>query len=234
MFQKNLKLYLNQLEALLQQVVEHQRVNNIHDLRIVSRKLSAILWMIEQSTDLHFSKMKKKLHELTHVLGKRRQLDVLIKNAIQNHLDTSPLMKALIEKKKNISKQLSKVLNEKNQICLTKKMNGFLKKIKDVDERKLQTPLNHALDSWAGHYPIKPKELHHFRIKVKRLRYAMEALGCESVELKKIQQHLGRMNDLKVLASYFPLKKIKRKYLSKLNSSRRITKTFLDQATGLI
>lgn len=178
---KSLQLYkvehLKLFEVLLDNAAKNPSTKNIHDIRITMRRLSVVL-------------NSRNLKKLAKVLGKKRDLDVAIKNARLYGLSTRKLEKARKKAKKN-SKQELKNFNPKS-LKRTPQKNILM------DYKKMMRKLTRELFGLKT-IDMTKKQIHHLRINLKQARYGLEAIGHSQIHLQKMQDLLGGIHDLENL-----------------------------------
>lgn len=203
-FHNQIKL-LNQTE---QSAAEKLSQSKVHDLRVTTRRVRAVLWLLKHSsTELHFKSLEHALRKLGKSLGNFREISIAINDAKIFSLNSDPL--TLL--RKNSKKRIRPLLKQKKR----KKMFDRLKKI----ERKLATfkSLNmkrawedlqaeilacKKLQMRSKQYQRYQSQLHFLRITTKKTRYALEATGQAVKELERLQDLLGKAHDLYVLQKY--------------------------------
>lgn len=186
-FDKNADQFLK----LRKQVHRHPDEENVHDLRIASRRLLTLINIF------NLDPFSQPLKKAAKKLGKLRDLDVAIIHAKTYGLDTEDLKDERKKQRKKVRKFLTnghKKLIEKiihhSQLTLTNKDDHDLEKtIGDFKEQMKQ---------WE-HVHLGRENFHEFRISLKKARYLLEAQGKDVKELKKLQDLLGEIHDLEVL-----------------------------------
>lgn len=157
----------------------------IHQLRVSVRKLQSTLG----------GNFLKKLNKR---LGKIRDLDVLIRNAKSYHLKVNGPKK----QRKKLRKEIKERLRSKKFQNLHQELEK--KAEKSLDQPQLTSRAHEMIDELkTWNRPLKEEELHSFRKTIKRIHYLLEATGQNTDILKDLQDHLGRIHDLDVLARYY-------------------------------
>lgn len=164
---------------LLKQAKKKPRPETIHKIRTTIRRLNILM-------------AKKEIKKLMQALGRERDLHVAQELARSFGLST-----------KNIK--------HKNKI----QRDSALKEIKTFDLKVLELKddpqmltrfkramgkLNLKLEKFSR-YSLDKKEMHQFRILLKKIRYGLEAVGQSSPRLEEMQEHLGKIHDIDVLQS---------------------------------
>lgn len=173
------------------------RAQSTHRLRIATRRLRVALWLLKDDFN-GLKKHSKRLKKIGHRLGAARELDVAIKDSTAYGIDEKKLRK----KRKKARRRVEKGLR-------SKKTRNLMKGLLRIEDRILASQdlhLEDALDalylklSPQLHHPLESKEdFHQFRIALKKLRYAFEALGQPVEPMKVVQDMLGQAHDLEVL-----------------------------------
>lgn len=195
--------HLKLFEVLLENAAKDPTTKNIHDIRVTMRRLSVVL-------------NSRNLKKLAKVLGKKRDLDVAIKNARVYGLGTKKLEKAQNKAKKKSKHELKnfnptslKRTPHKNILMgfkmMMRKLTGELDELETMDMTK--------------------KQLHHLRINLKQVRYGLEAIGQSQVKLQKMQDLLGNIHDLenlqKLKGKKTKIKKDEDTFIQKVKASYR-------------
>lgn len=172
----------------------------LHKLRVLTRRLRSALWLIEQGSvkDLSFAKVSKQLRKLGRMLGARRQIDVLKKDADAFRLHA----RGIKSKRRAAEQDLGDFLRPKAQAKLCKKLRAVLATLEKKPTIDLALPrqkLKTRLTPWLKHPPRTQARLHRLRIQMKKTRYALEALGRPVSPIIELQDSLGRVHDLQVL-----------------------------------
>lgn len=186
-FDKNADHFLK----LRKQVHRHPDEENVHDLRIATRRLLTLIKIF------NLDPFSEPLKKAAKKLGKLRDLDVAIDHAKAYGLETEDLKeerRAHRKKIKNFFTKEHKKLIEKiihhSQITLTNK--------DDHDLEKTLDDFREQMNQW-GNVQLGRENFHEFRIALKKARYLLEAQGKNVKELKKLQDVLGDIHDLEVL-----------------------------------
>jgi CHAD domain-containing protein len=196
---KDLKRMRKKLSRLAPRVQKKWDPDELHDLRVLTRRLRAIVWLSRHSAKgPRLKELRQVLRDLGHALGEKRTLDVLEKDAEKYKVSGKPKPGDLKKAKKQIVAQLeSRQTNGLNHL-----LRAAEKKLSKLQSRDLQPALAELivrLEKLGEHKPKNPKEWHLLRIEVKKVRYAAELLGVKVGELKTIQDLLGRGHDLGLL-----------------------------------
>lgn len=183
---------------LAKKVHRQPEAERVHKLRVCTRRIRAVLWMLRQEPGgARWKKAARHFKQLGKDLGERRELDVMEISAEQFRLNPSPLRKRI--------KQAGKKIHRETRRSRRRRLMGHLKEMKRFLGREdglalepLLNPLAASLREWHGH-SISLQDFHEFRIAVKKVRYLLEALGQDAKPLKSLQEDLGQAHDLAVL-----------------------------------
>ena len=171
----------------------------VHDLRVVTRRLRASLVLLNDQPDqTHLLKLYRTLSKLGKALGAQRELDVALQDARHYSLDTSDLRKSHRKLRDKVRDKLNSK-RRKRIFRQLRKINTDLQSRKTIRlEKAFDRHLKEA-NRWK-HQELKDlKQLHELRIAIKKFRYALEALGRPVQPLRKLQNLLGRVHDLEIL-----------------------------------
>lgn len=180
---------VEELRAEISPNIKKLKRKEVHNIRISLHRIRSLL----ELTKIKSSPLEK----LDKDLGKVRDLDVAIKNAIHYGLPTKKLEKKRKEKAKDAIKFLH---NKKNKVLNSLDKAG-LRFEKKVDLKIAAGELQHKLHDFD--HPLQDDELHKVRIGLKKVRYLLESTGKSVVRLKKIQDQLGEVHDLQVLSEFY-------------------------------
>lgn len=249
-FQKLLQSELQELsQSLLNLSVKSSR-KEIHDLRVLTRRLRAVFAVMNSLEESEISWMfQKRLRKLTQVLGPVRSCDVCEKIVLERLPDTlADKAKAFefvpLYLNENRKKLRSKLLKELKNDGLYKLSHEKLQKKvfekSDLSnfgtalERKIKKSGMRLLKSWH-HFRQKTSlsRLHEVRIDLKKWRYLLEikkeCLGVDLQEMlpeiRSLQDYLGNIHDLEVLQQSLNHKQLMK--LSIKNKQKRDWESFL-------
>ncbi|HWU44825.1 MAG TPA: CHAD domain-containing protein [Bdellovibrio sp.] len=189
------------------QLTKHSKkisFKKVHELRILTRKFRAALWIAEKNRVKPPRKIKKQLRSMGRRLGQCRQIDVLIGDAETYHFSTRRLQK----QKQKVQKKLVHHLEKEKLKSLQKELLRICAKVKlSSSSSYLKRSIAHPLQKWPQNFPSDKAKLHALRIEAKKIIYRLSLLEVKPAPLKKLQKHLGRVHDLEVLAKHFSTKK---------------------------
>ena len=193
----------NKFEALQKK----QNQEDVHQLRVVVRRLLSALWVLKHSQKgLEPSGLSLKLKKLGKVLGRKRELDVALEEAKKYKLKTADI-KALRKKSKQ---ELALFLKEKKKKKILAALRLMIENIgvatakSSLNPSAVHSKLMNQLQFWTEHSPHTTAELHRCRIQLKKARYVLEWLNCPVAPLVKAQNSLGKIHDLDLLGKYAP------------------------------
>jgi CHAD domain-containing protein len=230
-FQKQLLQY----SLLLKKVNVHARGKDVHDLRSLSRRLRAEIWVLENTSKVKVPKViNTGLRRLTQELGVSRQYHVLYKDALLYKLPTKDIKTKRDNSKNDLQNILqTKWLSELSR-CLQKLQDQLLKKEVEPDPQKTKNLLKSQAVKLKSSQPLETAlEWHELRKGLRKLQYRMEVIALHSEPLKDLQRSLGKAHDLHVLSEYFPkevriqkdeglaLKRARKIYQAKIQSALR-------------
>jgi CHAD domain-containing protein len=195
----------------------------VHKLRVAVRRAQTTFWCLKHSTThLRFKKLSRHLHKLEQALGRVRELDVAIEDAKSYEIDSSSMKL----RRKLYQKKLRKLISKKKMETLLKELNAaervawskspiLLTGTRYVLGKLIEKKIKHPIHS--------QRKLHSLRIDLKKIRYALEALGKSIDPIKPLQTLLGDAHDLEVLQK-----------LSKKSSKAKIDQRVLNEKSMLL
>lgn len=192
--------------ALAEKVEHYGRADELHDLRVLTRRLRALVWVARHSeTFVQLKKMRRLLKELCRVFGERRAMDVLKRDALKYGLGS----RTGDRRKRRATSQVRYLLRprQRNEMaCQFKKAEEKLGSVSEGNRQRGLRELVFRLGRLSQFRPDCPEDWHRFRIRIKKIRYALEIYGVDVPGLKVLQDILGRAHDLHVLSEAFPLR----------------------------
>lgn len=194
-------------ERLAAEVSKSPTKNRVHELRIVTRRLRAILWLLRNDPSIESHRREERaLRKLGKVLGRQRELDVALRDAGVLKLDVSALKGRRAKARKAAQETFGSPATKR----LGRRLKEILKQLKSDPEvlhtEKSLEKLRRRLDRWQGTEPRR-EDLHELRIVAKKIRYILEALGRSTEPLRELQDHLGDVHDMEVLQEFLGEKK---------------------------
>jgi CHAD domain-containing protein len=173
-------------------------VKDRHDLRVLIRRMDATLKLMKDYIPkVHYQKVRKILNNVLDRVGEYRNIDVLHDDEKEFQLDLNLDFHKKVPLKKFISKKEFKTL-ENELIWIEKRMEEMT----EIPLKDRTLALKRKLNEWKRHKLFSNKDLHQFRIFMKRVRYSLEAFSLPVSRMKSLQDHLGRFHDLEVLQTY--------------------------------
>lgn len=219
-------VFLSQWEDLLRlrrAVMKTSSLDEIHDLRVASRRFRAALDLFYPFAPKGFTrKLKKSVRALTRVLGGLRNIDEAVlffqARTVTGPPSDSKLGRALAERRSRELKRIGKVLKEFNHHALDRAVRGIVSALNEdsISERhdaslrvhfsavskELYLPIRQLLAVTTA--PEHRSSRHALRIAIKKRRYFLELVGpildrdyAPALDgLKEYQSLLGKMNDI--------------------------------------
>lgn len=170
-------------------------VQNVHELRSVTRRLRVVLWMLEKQS------LAMPLKKLQNALGKVRAQDVLLHRAKELDFATNKVEK----KRRHRLQQLHPLLKKEERNKMLHPLYKLAHSLQEHPFLKLENRffiLKCRAISWV-HRTLNNDELHLFRISLKKFRYASEAFGKNTRILEQLVDMLGDAHDLEELRKNF-------------------------------
>jgi CHAD domain-containing protein len=207
--------------------VEYRRVlrtgsaNAIHDLRVATRRLQTLVDLAALSKpSKRAAKLRKRLKQLRHTLGERRDVDMILGKLRERAANTASarrrrILRGVIRQMSAEAKQITARMYRATRKTGIKKLRRLTDKalsgqrLKSPSRGVLDTAIRQAEQRWlAAINTAKVRKdaaaYHDVRIKTKTLRYMIESVsqfvdfpGAEAVTewLKTIQDELGEWHD---------------------------------------
>jgi CHAD domain-containing protein len=196
---------LRVLAASLRRAAKHPgKAELIHDLRVSIRRFTQVLRVFDGLFS-HSRKMRRRLRRVMNLCGEVRNCDIAVEvlaeaGAPVNHA----LEKRLNQRRARAGRELAKLLDQRYVRSQIRRWRGWLK-AQPGDERSVQALPRPAREFFtAGRAAAKAgagyRQMHKFRLLVKKFRYTLEILGGKSggppVDvLRGLQGRLGAIND---------------------------------------
>jgi CHAD domain-containing protein len=245
---RTLRGRLGAVIELLPLAADSPDLENVHQLRVWSRRASASLTLYKDMLPgRHFRWLKKRLRKIRRAANDARDCDVLI-HRLQSRPPTSGTERWLRMVQSERQKAQKKIEKVRERLCsdaiFSMRMEKALKVIHYPGRENGQGPprfddwarerLAPFLDAFFNTAPIDQSDesgLHQFRIRGKRLRYVMEALqGAFSEEfrtllypiIQELQDRLGEINDLAMARARLQEKFRKARQPNKADMWRRL------------
>lgn len=205
----------------------HPGPDEIHDLRVASRRLRAAIEQLEPFIGAEpVRRMKRPARRLTRILGDLRNLDEALLYFEQfDPLELQPLLAPLARQRGKDVRLVGNHLEELDTRKLDRRINHAVNKLATrIDGNRLQEilatlaersrqlylPIHELLPDSTG--PGQIEQRHHLRIAIKKWRYCTELLAgmldrdqSDLLEqLRRYQTVLGDMNNLQVFRTMLP------------------------------
>jgi CHAD domain-containing protein len=186
---------------LVRQTAHHPTTDHVHDLRVLTRKLRADLWLVPTSARSRaIRRARHDLQRLAAVLGRQRECDVALEDAVGFGRDRNVIERRLGEARQ----QVIRCLRPKKRTRYIKHLQHATRDVSSLDTHVVLSQVRHLQDRLQramNHPPTTNRARHRLRINVKKARYMLEATRRPVTSLVKLQDHLGRWHDLMVLSS---------------------------------
>ncbi len=173
---------------------------NVHDLRVSLRKIQAALLLVKRA-EVPFSvdRVLKKVRRQCRGLNQIRELEVGIQDAKHFHLKIRHLKRRLGAARTSVKRSV-RMQDQKSLQTALSRVIAQLEVEKTVKLKKALKAFESKLTPWKERELKSNQRAHLLRLKVKRMRYILEALGEQKLKsVEQLQNHLGRIHDLDVL-----------------------------------
>ncbi|MBC8019417.1 MAG: CHAD domain-containing protein [Verrucomicrobia bacterium] len=212
-----------ELLRLRRSVLKTSDLDDIHDLRVASRRLRAALELFEPvAPKTPIKELRKNIRSLTSSLGGLRNIDeallffrsrittdaTIIHNLLallakNRSRELNRINKALVTfDHRHLDRMVREIVASMNEISINKRDSfSLLAYFSDVSIRRYSTIYQHLAGSIA---PERRESRHALRIGIKKWRYFLETIATVVDrdysallgELKEYQSILGQMNDI--------------------------------------
>jgi CHAD domain-containing protein len=191
-----LKRQTRRLESLLDKPRKAASGKRLHQLRVLTRKIRALLWLAwGEKAPKAPARLEWLLDRLARRLGKLRTLEVALLDAKRFHLKLPKIKEQLKRDRKNL--RLRSATQQRLESLARESRRDLKRHPPSLGLlRRRVLGLSRAL--LAAPNPAK-RDLHPIRIELKRLRYALEALGLAEGKLPLLLAALGELHDLEAL-----------------------------------
>ncbi len=188
-----------ELAGLLRSVATRPRADHVHDLRVLTRRLRAAVWVGRLLGGRRgFRRTRRLLRTLGRALGERRMIDVVLEDARRLGLDA--------RRTEGRKAGADAVLLRAVRRVRRRGLSDRLRRAAAALERGASEDLPLALAGLAGTLTSAyarrsggPSALHRLRVEAKKGRYVLELLDLPTARLREVQRRLGRWHDLDVL-----------------------------------
>ncbi len=189
----------------LKQITGPRRTNlsieNVHKLRVTTRRLRSTVVVVRQSVDAGVPRVaRRELRALGRALGERRMWDVAIRDARAYGIP----IRSLQADRARSNEALRAALQRKHVESLLagiQTVGNVIPAIRYAGLARWLAGIEREFRYRIEHPPRTKESRHRLRIRVKKTRYLLEALGLRPKLLQQLQDHLGRERDLDVLQS---------------------------------
>lgn len=187
------------IEALVPRVHLHLEPTGVHDLRVTTRRLRALVWVARRVGPRSACKrLRRLLREWGQALGERRALDVVLQDAAELSVDAS----VLVERHSLAADAVRRVVTVESGLELAALLRKTAGKLPKWSERRLHQGL--VLCAQTLHKALREathgkEQQHLLRIQAKKVRYVLEAIGGKCDALRVLQAQLGRSHDMEML-----------------------------------
>lgn len=222
---KPAKFIFRKMERDLVRLESDQQPDVVHSFRTTSRRLETLLERIICSGGRNQEKLLKLLGRIRRRAGRVRDVDVQLTALRSLKVPLEPrrkteLTQSLIELRAKDERKLRKLLKKKLVREIHKRLKHALetsKSAKSRDSLAVAKEILTAVPISAGQ--VSEELLHHYRIAVKRARYAAE-FASESPERAQLIAQLKRMQDaLGSWHDWFTLTQTATQTLGEINQS---------------
>ena len=187
------------------------RPSDVHDLRVLTRRLRAMIWVARRlSSPSACGKLRRVLRRWGQVLGEQRMLDVALEDAARYGLPAGTLAARRAASGRLLRQELTAGRCRELAALLRKAARKLARR---TPGREPRVPGARAARGLAADLarrrkdlraaliaaPRGKEDLHRLRIEAKKMRYVLDALSLRGAVLKQLQAHLGRVHDLEVL-----------------------------------
>jgi CHAD domain-containing protein len=188
-------------KTLAKKTARHPTPDHVHDLRVVTRRLRAELWLTppRYRTDA-IRECRRDLRQMARVLGEQRKYDVALEDARRFDRRTRRIEKRLAATRAGVDTIL-RAKRRKQCLVHLKQAIGDAGRIPSRAFRPRIEALRHRLERSERRHPTSTPARHRLRIDVKKARYVLEAMRSDVPGLVSLQDHLGRWHDLMVLST---------------------------------
>ncbi len=197
---KSIQKRAEKFEGLAKATHRLPSVENVHDLRILTRKLRSDLWVVPKNKRTEAMRAaRKELKALGDVLGNQRMYDVAIADAHRYHRKSARLYKALLPAQNKVRLFLEKKHRRRIVKTLKAACKDFSEVAPEVFAPRLEL-LRKRIERAKKSILRSAQSKHRLRVDVKKARYLLEDLDRKTPALKVFQDKLGEWHDLVVLS----------------------------------
>jgi len=196
----NLAKTAQEFRNLSKRASEDPTPDRVHDLRVLTRRIRADLWLVPPSLRTRaIRRSRSELRKLARQLGEQRKYDVAREDAIRFKRETKEIMERLKVARSDVARALTSKKRKRYRTHINRAVSDANRISASSYIPRIET-LKKELVRSRNHPPITGSARHHLRIEVKKARYLLQALGRDVPSLNSLQEHLGRWHDLTVLS----------------------------------
>jgi CHAD domain-containing protein len=188
-----------ELDGLLRGVARRARSGPVHDLRVLTRRVRAAVWMGRLlGGQRAFRRTRRLLRTLGRALGERRMIDVILEDAGRLGLDA----RRIEARKAGADGVLLRAVRRVRRRGLSDRLRRAAKALEAGASEDLPLALAGLAGRLTSAYARRrggPATLHRLRVEAKKGRYVLELLRLPTARLREVQRRLGRWHDLEVL-----------------------------------
>ena len=199
---KYLKTQFRTVELLMPKVSHRPCGKSVHQLRLATGRARVGLWVLEHSPRaLRFKELGHDLRKLGKILGEVREVEVAIHDA--NHYGIE--LFDIKSRRGKAQKKIKKLVSEKKRNNLSKQFADAQNRIRKFGRVSFSMARDELIFKIRRELVLclrgetKP---HKLRIVLKKTRYALEAMGKRTGQMKLLQTVLGEEHDLVTLQTY--------------------------------
>jgi CHAD domain-containing protein len=193
------------LAASLRYTAKHPgKPESIHDLRVAIRRFTQVLRVFDGVFD-HSRKMRRRLRTLMDLCGDARNCDIALEVLSSAGVPVDHgLVRRLRQRRARAGRELARHIEDWHVRSLIRRWLGWLTATEDQPRTAKMLPRLAREFSRAGAAAARAgagfRQMHKFRLLVKRYRYTAEILGGKTggppVDvLRGLQERLGAIND---------------------------------------
>jgi len=195
----SVKTHAELFEKRARKAAKQASVSRVHGLRVVSRRLRALFSLVpREDRKRALRKTIRDLKKLTRLLGEQRKFDIALKDAISFSRETEEIERGRQKARREVERALTGTRRRDYAKTLRAAVKQMRKYDWEVFVPRLQE-IHRELEKAKRKTPRGNSAGHSLRIRAKKARYILEALGTPMARLDALQDHLGRWHDLIVL-----------------------------------
>lgn len=196
-----LRKSLTQFRRLTAQTARRPTPDRVHDLRVVTRRVRAILWLVPRSERSRgIRRARRDLQRLATILGEQRKYDVALEDAERYNRPTRAIERKLSAARRKVIRAVRHKDRRRYARHLERALDDF-SALQEAGFAPRIAELAARLGAAMRQPPKTNAARHRLRINVKKARYLLEAARRPAARLERLQDHLGRWHDLMVLST---------------------------------